>query len=473
VGGSIRLALNIPLFVAAMISIGVGTFTGIVGIWGYAAQKQVVPEWIKVSHAHASWWSVLIMLAAMVLPSLPLASWFRKAAIAIAFIAPAGWVVLGQYAYYHLGVGVSKWIMPVFEIPLFLVLLAIALVAAGIRLPFITVEEAPKPGRFDVLSDVEIDRRVFLVPALVAAFGVLVGFGLAAYFKAQGAPIRPAALVQLHDHLVLISTSAVIALLALRVLNVSEGVFRLALWIMQLSLPLVALGLIVFIALGIHSIVWVIPAGIYYLLPVLAFLAALGFIPKSAKPDLPYISAIRVSLAVAYAIILVLVAQGAHIALVWDTSPELTVTFRQPEGQPYPGPYPEKFLGTAPVKDTPRGLENAHLSPGSWSHVAATWLIILALVGPKLLVEKLRKPGIMYLFLVTIPLAPAFNMLGRYLAWWPGLPAGAPGGIGALWYAGHPIKGFNIISLFILGVALLYIMSREAEVQRQASQLTR
>jgi hypothetical protein len=71
------------------------------------------------------------------------------------------------------------------------------------------------------------------------------------------------------------------------------------------------------------------------------------------------------------------------------------------------------------------------------------------------------------MFLVTIPIAPAFNMLGRYLAWWPDLPAGAPGGIGALWYAGHPIKGFNIISLFILGVALLYIMSKsEVEVKR-------
>jgi hypothetical protein len=95
------------------------------------------------------------------------------------------------------------------------------------------------------------------------------------------------------------------------------------------------------------------------------------------------------------------------------------------------------------------------------------WLIILALVGQTILVEKLRKPGLLYMFLVTIPLAPAFNMLGRYLAWWPGLPAGAPGGIGALWFAGHPIKGFNIISLFILGVALLYIMSKsEVEVKR-------
>ncbi len=161
---------------------------------------------------------------------------------------------------------------------------------------------------------------------------------------------------------------------------------------------------------------------------------------------------------------LVLIAQGAYIALTWDTSPDITVTFKQPEGVGYPGPYPATFIGTAPPRGTPRGLENAHLSPGSWAHVAAIWLITLALAGSTIFVEKLGRPGLLYLLLVTIPLAPAFNMLGRYLAWWPDLPAGAPAGIGALWYAGHPIKGFNIISLFMLGLAMIYIMSKAAEV---------
>jgi hypothetical protein len=464
---TVRLGLNIPLFVASMIAIAIGTFTGIVGIWGYAAQKLVIPEWIKVSHAHASWWAVLILIAAVVVPSLPLASWFRKFLLVTALICPGAWVVLGQFAYYHLGVGFAKYLMPVFEIPLFVALLGVALVAAGVRVPFITVEGEPKPGRYDVMSSVEVDRRVFLVPALVATLGVIVGFAIAAYFKAAGQPIRPAALVQLHDHLVLLSASSVIALLALRVLNVSESLFKTAIRIMEVALPLVALGLIAFNVLGVHSLVWVVPAGIYYILPILAFLAALGVLPRRPTGDLPYTPAIRISLAFAYAMILILVAQGAHIALVWDTSPDITVTFKQPQGVSYPGPYPATFIGTAPAKDTPRGLENAHLSPGSWSHVAAMWLITLALVGPTIFVEKLRKPGLLYLFLVTIPIAPAFNMLGRYLAWWPDLPAGAPGGIGALWFAGHPIKGFNIISLFILGVALLYIMSKsEVEVKR-------
>ena len=462
---TIKLGLNIPLFVAAMISIALGTLTGMIGIWGYAAQKQVIPEWIKVSHAHDSWWSVLIMLAAIVVPGLPLTNWFKKLTIAIAFISPGLWLVLGQFAYYQLHIDFAKYLMPVFEIPLFLVLLGVALVASGIKLPLITEGEEPRPGRYDILTNVEIDRRVFLIPTIIAIIGVLVGFWIAAYFKAQGAPIEPAALVQLHDHLVLISASTVIALLALRVLNIAENIFSLALRISMIALPLVAIGLVLFVVLNISSLVWVVPAGIYYILPILAFLAALGVLPRRTTEELSYTPAIRVSLAVVYAMILILVVQGAYISLVWDTTPEVTVTFKQPQGVSYPGPYPAQFIGTAPVKGTPRGLENAHLSPGSWSHVAATWLVILALVGPRIIVEKFKRPGLFYLLLITIPIAPLFNMLGRYLAWWPGLPEGAPGGIGALWYAGHPLKGFNIITLFSLGIATLYIMSRETRIQ--------
>jgi hypothetical protein len=457
--GTIRLGLNIPLFVASLISIGVGTFTGMVGIWGYAAQSLVIPEWIKTGHAHAAWWSALILLAAVVVPSLPLASWFRKFLLATAFICPTAWVVLGEYAHYGLGVEWAMYLMPVFEITLFIALLGTALTASGVKLPLVTAGEA-KPGRYDILSPVEVDRRIFLVPTLVATVGVITGYAVAGVFKAAGKPVTPAALVQLHDHLVLISTSAVISLLALRILNVSEGVFRAATRIMEVSLPLVALGLLVFVATGANSLVWVIPAGIYYLLPVLAFLAAVGALPRAKTGELPYLSAARAALAFTFAMILVLVAVGAYIGLVWDTTPNVTVTFKQPEGVQYPGPYPAKFLGTAPVKGTPRGLENAHLSPGSWSHVAAMWIITLILVATTVFNELLKKPGLLYMFLVTIPLAPAFNMAGRFLAWWPDLPAGAPGGIGALWYAGHPIKGFNIISLFILGLVLLYMLGK-------------
>ncbi|MFZ8793951.1 MAG: hypothetical protein ACO2O2_08740 [Acidilobaceae archaeon] len=62
--------------------------------------------------------------------------------MSIAFCNGA-WVVLGQIAYYYLDVGFAKYLMPVFEIPLFVALLGVALVAAGIRVPFITVEGEP------------------------------------------------------------------------------------------------------------------------------------------------------------------------------------------------------------------------------------------------------------------------------------------------------------------------------------------
>ncbi len=256
--GTLKLGLNIPLFVASMIAIAAGTFTGIIGIWGFAAQKLVIPEWIKVSHAHVSWWAVLILLAALVTPSLPLASWFRKFLLATALICPGAWIALGQAGYYHFGFKLGKYLMPVFEILLFIALLGVALVAIGFRVPFIVVDVEPRPGKYDIMSSVEVDRRIFLVPTLVAVFGVLVGFTLAGMFKATGQPIRPAALVQLHDHLVIMSASSIIALLALRVLNVSESIFKIAVRIMEIALPLVAIGLIAFIALGFHSLVWVV-----------------------------------------------------------------------------------------------------------------------------------------------------------------------------------------------------------------------
>ena len=63
----------------------------------------------------------------------------------------------------------------------------------------------------------------------------------------------------------------------------------------------------------------------------------------------------------------------------------------------------------------------------------------------------------LYLYAITIPLAPTFNMLGRYLAW-----LGIPNGIGALCFAGHPLKGFNLISLFIVAVLAVYVLRKKS-----------
>ena len=473
----IRLGLNIPLFIAGIVSIGVGTLIGMIAIWWYLAWKQLAPFWQKVSHAHAAWWSVLIIIAAMLLPNLNLKPWVKKAIIIGTFIGPVFWVgVLA--AYYELG-GPAIWRFEVrelvgayYEIPVlglvagileflgFIALGIVGLSAGGINIPFLSTKEPPPPSKLDIMSNIEVPKRIFLIPTLTISFGVLAGFFITTVFKMAKLPISPAALVQLHDHTALIATSAMIMLLVLSVLRVDEKIFRIAYLLMAVSLPLVTVGLIVFIVANTHSIVWVIPAGIYYLMIPITLLSAVGLIKTAGGEASSYITPLRTAMAVCLAGILILIAQGAVIAIVWSNSPDITVTYKQPEGVEYPGPYPAKFIGTAPVKGTPRGLENAHLSPGSWFHVATTWLIVLAIVGDRIFRGILKRPGLLYLFAVTIPAAPLFNMLGRYLAW-----AGIPNGIGALLFAGHPIKGFNIISLFILGLVVLYLLARRQEQQ--------
>jgi hypothetical protein len=476
---TIRLGLNIPLFIAALIAMGTGTLVGMIGIWTAAAWGRPVPEWEKVGHAHASWWAALIMIAAMVLPSIALKPWAKKLVIAGTFIGPTLWV--GTLAFYYEIGGPAFWRVPnpdapgtYYEVPVvgpvatileFVGLLAlgsVALLASGVKIPLISAKEPLAKSRYELVTDIEVPRRIFLVPTLIIVAGVVAGFAITFIFKAFHRPVSPAALVQLHDHPALISTSALIALLALAALRVPRKIFDLAYKLMLVSLPLVLLGLVLFNFAEVHSIVWVAPAGIYYLIPVIAFIASVGLFRKQSSSDpghnLGPSPPLRIALAVCFAGSLVLIANGAQLALVWDTHPDITVTFKQPEGSPYPGPYPAKYIGTAPAKGTPRGSENAHFSPGSWFQVAITWLVILALVGGQMFNGGIfNKPGMIYLYAITIPLAPMFNMLGRYLAW-----LGIPNGIGALWFAGHPIKGFNLISLFIVALLAVYVIRKKS-----------
>lgn len=480
---TLRLGVNLPLFVVGTLIVGLGAFIGIIGIWGYMAKGLVSPEWVKISHGHVAWWGVLILIAATILPGLNVTRFFKNVAIAVCLVAPTVWGI-AYYLYYAKEISVAKFLLPVSEIALLAVLLAIALQASGIQIPGVTAQEVSR-DRLDIMTNLEVPRKMFLVPTIVALLGVIVGFFLVFAFRAANKPIEPAALVQLHTHTVLLSASAVIMLLALKVLHVEEWVFDVAVKISQISLPLVFLGLLAFNVLELHSIVWVMPAGLYYLLLVAVFLASIGLLKTT--PSIPFHSALRASMAFALAVLLVLIATGAYLAIKWNTTPEVTVTFRQEAGYPHVGPYydPAKgYPGTAPVRNTPRGLENAHYSPGSWLHVAVMWLVCLGLLSAGGAFTKiLNMPGLFYLFAVTVPLAPFFNALGRYLAWWPDLgpaaPAlmvtdpifkGAPGGIGALWYAGHPLKAFNILSLAIFGLALIYVLStRRAEAAKTES----
>lgn len=453
----LKIGVNIPMFLAGCITLGAGTLAGMIAIWGSVVFGQPAPYWAKIGHAHASWWGVLMIIASLLLPNLEVRPWFKKFAIAVSIAVPWPWVYGLVYGGHGLNIEIAKYLQGLFDVLLFVALGGIALVAAGVKVPFIYSGVA-SPGRFDYLSNIEVERRTFLIPTIISIIGVTVGYVIALLFHLLSHdPIRPAALVQLHNHLVLLSASAVIALLVLKFMNVADSVYRRALKIAEVGLVLTAVGLFVFVFGNLPSVVWIIPAGIYYIVPVLAFLAVLGVLPRRGEPYFP-VGGFRGALAVVYGMILLLVAIGAVIGILWSTSPDVTVTYKQPEGTPYPGPYPAKYIGTQPSKGTPRGLENAHLSPGSWSHVAAAWLLALAVLSP-LIVEKWRKPGLLYLFLVTIPLAPLFNTIGRFLAW-TGVPPAAPGGIGALFYAGHPLKGLNILALSIMALIIILLIQQ-------------
>ncbi len=490
--GNIRLGLSIPLFIAAVLSLATGTLVGMLGIWGASAWGRPVPEWEKVGHAHTAWWSILIMVASLLMPYASLRPMVKRLITLGTFIGPTLWI--GMLAtYYEIGgpkillfLG-EETVQTYYELPIlgasasilevlgFASLLLVGLSASGINIPYLY--HKPEPSRFDITSDVYVPRRIFLVPTLTISAGVFVGFAIAGLFKLTHTPIEPAALVQLHTHPAMMATSAMLILIAMSIFNVDSRIFRLAYNLMRISLPSILVGLLLFNMLALHSIVWVAPAGIYYILLLLSIptifmtgrrssISGKGYwhggkevsspissLDPSTPQAITLASLTRLPLVICLSILAILVATGAYIALTYDTSPYTTVTYKQPEDSQYPGPYPSEYIGTAPVKGTPRGLENAHLSPGSWFHVAIAWLIILTIFGYRLFGDRI---GLLNLIAFTIPMAPLFNTIGRYLAW-----LGIPNGIGALWFAGHPLKGFNIIVLFIIALTAMYAMARE------------
>jgi hypothetical protein len=455
----IELGLDIPLLIAATVAVGFGTLSGEVGIWRYLAWKRAVPYWIKVGHAHLTWWTTFLMLAAVLLPGLELALWAKDAIVVISFVFPLTWLA-AMYAYYEKGGSlISTLLMPIMEAVGFGTLLVVFVAASGIELPIVSVTGQIPLSRWEMLSGVSVPNEIFLVPTVVASMGVGVAWIIAFLFyrTSPHKPIRPAALVQLHNHTAMIAVSAVLMLVILSVMGVSQAVFNLGYFLVIISLPLLVMGLIAFVCFKVRSIVWVAPTALFYLVVVLAFLGTVGIIPTNpaATGIATYdaFPALRVSLAVALAMILITASLGPYVGLKWDKSPDMTVTYSQPEGSPYPGPYPAVYTGTQPVGGTPRGLENAHLSPGSWLHIVVTWQLALMLAGSYIFSSLLHLPALVYLFAITIPMAPVFNFNGRMLAW-----RNVPHGIGSLYFAGHPIKGFNILSLFVVGVVALLVI---------------
>lgn len=314
--------------------------------------------------------------------------------------------------------------------------------------------QPPEKSRFEFLSNIEVPRRIFLIPTLSIIFAVLAGFAITALFKVFHQPISPAAVVQLHDHPALFAASSMLILLMMHVFDVRERIRTFAIRLMEISLLLIVVGLLLFNFLRFPSVVWVAPATIYYASSTRhsSFFRSLF---KSSKggfdPGFFSVSHLfRCHVHWAGDIDRDRRLHRGHLGHIARPNRHVQTAAEQT----LPGPYPAIYTGTAPAKDTPRGLENAHLSPSSWYHVAVAWLLVVKVFGTVLF--GANRPGLLYLFAFTIPLAPTFNMLGRYLAW-----LGIPNGIGALWLAGHPLKGFNLISLFVVSVVVAVILYRK------------
>src|SRR3989344_5502075 len=87
------IGLNVPLFCASLATLFLGApVLGLIGVWGFIVQKAAVPQFLKVLHAHVSWWSVVILIAAFLLPLIPFKRWFKRALIAFSFFAMPAYV---------------------------------------------------------------------------------------------------------------------------------------------------------------------------------------------------------------------------------------------------------------------------------------------------------------------------------------------------------------------------------------------
>lgn len=471
--GTIKVGLNLTMFLGSLIALVAGIFPGILGVWVYYAWKYTVPEYIKVGHAHASWWSVLILIAALFLPSAPLKKWFKKF---IAFTAVAAVPVwMAAISAYYLGKEASgvhavislnplqilNWEFLLYGMGMFLLevwifgsLGLLFLSVLGVKIPLVSSDDT-KNSKYELMSDIEIPVKIFRTPLIFALLGILMGWGLISFFKLPDKAINPAALVQLHTHVFFFITGYLLTLITMKAVGAKESIFNFTYKLGGLAIALIFLGWAAFTAFNLHSIFYIIPSLLYFLMMIMGLLALFGKFGMKDSGELHF-NFVRVAMIFTWIILLLYVAVGPVIALVWDTNPNLTVTYKQADGV-YPGSYPQKYDGTAPIINNPRGLENLHLSPGSWSHVAIVWILVLLIFGGQIS-RLINSPTLIFMIVTTIPMAPLFNSFGRIAAWF-----GLPSGIGGMWFAAHPLKFFNDFVLIIIVAIALWRLKKKGD----------
>lgn len=465
--GNIRLGLNLPMFLASLIAILSGIVSGIGGVWMYGAWKIAVPEFVKVGHAHGAWWGVLILIAGLLLPYSGIKLKFKKfVSLSCLFGVPL-WMMALSFYYIMKEVkgihapwpavagGLIHWdfifygfIIFCIEAWFFGVLALVFLSAFGVKVPFLC-EENPQTSSFELSSDIEIPRKVLWVPLALTPFGLVIGWLITTLFKMRGLPIHPAALVQLHTHVFFFAVGYVLVLLVLKALGAREQAFNFVYKLGSFAAISATAGFLVFSRLPVHSVILVALSVPYFIMLVCGALGLFGKFGLREKKE-AHFNYLRGAMAFAWIVMTILISVGPLISLIWDTHSNMTVTYKQPEGSVYPGAYPEKYKGTAPVANSPRGLENLHLSPGSWSHVALFWLLVLLIFGQQIGL-LLGMPTLIFMAAITIVLAPLFNAFGRIAAW-----ANLPSGIGGMWFAAHPLKFFNVFLLIWVSLVMMF-----------------
>ena len=472
-GETIKVGLNIPLFAASLVTIFVGApVLGLSAVWLFIAQGEPVPHFLRVSHAHLSWWSMALLISSLIIPALSLNRIVKRIITAGAFfILPLNslFIILHyKSAAYKLSlplVGelfVTPYGFVVFmlELIFFAAMLGLSLMAAGIRFPKFLQSADSGSTRYELISNISVPRKVFGVYAFFLSVSVIIGFYVLSFFTLSYKPVSPAALVQFHTHIGIFVVGFLMTLIAMRAMGTASSKWRLTYNLGVVALTATVLGFLIFILFNTHSIVWVLPAMLYYSVLVLGWLSLFGKFGLRASED-NYFHFTRWALIVSWGFLLIFTLTGPYLSIRYSKTPDLTVTYTQLDGGiegKHIGPYPDPktdYQGTAPVKGTPRGLENFHLSPGSWAHVAIFWLLILMLFG-KQIFHTIGAPTLLFALAVMIAQAPIINAIGRIGAW-----AGLPGGAGPLLFVGHPLKTINILMLLIVMIVLMVKLRRQ------------
>ncbi len=472
-----RLGLSVPLFCASLVAILIGApILGLTGIWGYIVPGNIVPVYLKVMHAHVAWWSLIILLNAFLVPSLPLKQWFKKWVVWSSFLIIPLYVFLmiahymvtdpatisiGNFGIFY--VSAFGALAFVTEILFFATVIAIALLASGIRISYLTTDSAT-PSRLDIVSDITIpgDSVRTYIDFLILA--ILLGILVLVQFNIQHKPVSPAGLVQFHTHIAFFAIGTLMTIIMLRALGVRDVFVTLMQYLGKFSLAATTIGFLFFIILNTHSAAWVVPAFIYYAFLIMGWIALWGkFGLKEAKGG--EFDFVRGCLIFLWGALLLFILAGPYIALKHDTNRNLTVSYVQDNGGiggKHVGAYPDptNYQGTAPNKGTPRGLENFHLSPASWAHVGIFWLIILLMFGKQLLTD-IGRPNLLFMLAIIIAQAPVFNAVGRLAAWAdiPSLPK-FPTGPGPLYLIAHPLKTLTIIMLIVITIVWMKKMNK-------------